>query len=223
MIKKIFCSLMAVITFMFAGCTESVDPVLEDPEIQEMIIEEIYESLKEDETSEESYNMIQGTSDKDFVYCRDFFDYYNGACVPVAIINNMKILEDTQGIDIIESNETDRDLYKELVKTCKTERDGSTIISDMLEGIQETFDDRNIDLEVSYFEYDIFDNIKKEIDNNKPLIMGDTKEGIEHAYTVIGYTEDATGKYVITFTGWVESPYETVKLDEENQIFVYYK
>lgn len=163
---------------------------------------------------------IKGYNPGSLVYSDQFRSYYNGACVPVSTINTMKILEATQGIDIIKSNESDFDIYKELIVNFKTMESGNTYVEDVISGLQQTYYNRGINLTVGYLQDNIFENIKNEIDNNRPLILGDYTPGVEHAFTVIGYKEDNTGKYVITFTGWGNSLYETLPVRESNQIFI---
>lgn len=243
MFKKILFTIFIGTSLIFSGCSQ-VKPNFENTdniavEQQEIESEELrdydtpeeemenYEEIEEYEENIDtdlpsSYN-ISGYNQNDFIYTKEFFGYYNGACAIVTIMNNIEILEDTQNLSIREPNETDRELYTELAENCNTESNGDTTNEDMIDGIQETFDERDIDLEVDCFEKNVFENTKKQILQNKPVILGDASPDINHAYTVIGYKEDNTGKYFLTFTGWAESPYEFVEYDGEYQSVIYYK
>lgn len=197
-----------------------IKPEVKPETVPEVKPETVPEVIPEEKPARKTQATIQGYNPGSLVYSDQFRNYYNGACVPVSTINTMKILEATQGIDIIKSNESDFDIYKELIVNFKTMESGNTYVEDVISGLQQTYYNRGINLTVGYLQDNIFENIKHEIDNNRPLILGDYTPGIEHAFTVIGYKEDNTGKYVITFTGWGNSPYETLPIRESNQIFI---
>ena len=163
--------------------------------------------------------LIENYNKQELTFCKDFEDNHNGACGPVSVLNTAKILEATQGVDIIGEDEQ---AYNEVVDFCDTTEDGGTAICNLLDGTNDYYDTKGVDFDLEYIEdTDVFESIKEEIDNDRPIILCDTTPGIEHGYTVIGYQEEDGVKSLITFTGWVEEPYRIVPLSEDNtQIFI---
>lgn len=184
--------------------------------------EEINQNIKVDLTSEKAKKTITFIKDytkANFVYTSDFSYLYNGACAPVAGYNIMKYYEVANNQKIIEDNQTDLSMYLNFVENCKTNEKGGTQIHNMKAGIEKTFKERNVDINVKYVDFLLWYRIKREINNNRPLILANLTKGLEHAYVVVGYVEDNDTKAVITYTGWKSKAFEVIPINESEQCY----
>lgn len=218
--KKFFIVAINVVLLIFFG-TGIIANTLQD--VQTVREDNYYSILLNEEYEEEDiYEIIDGYDEYRFSYCTDFANYYNGACGPVAFINTIKIFEDINNVDIIKGRR-EREIYKDLVKKFKTKENGGTKVKNLNSGIELFAKEENLDFKPEYIDFNLAYKVRKEINNNRPLILCDVTPGVEHCFVVVGYIKKHNIDSVVVFTGWQDTPYMVVPIKENDQVFIKFK
>ena len=186
---------------------------------EQKVIETVNIKISEN-TLVNEISTINGYNKMDYVYTTDYSNMYKGSCAPVAVSNIMNYYSKNTGKKIVMKNKVTDEQFIQIATNLKTDINGGTLISNLKEGIEKSFEDYNVEIDLRVIRFNLWETIVKEIDNQRPLLLASAEEKIEHAYIVVGYIViDEDTKAVITFTGWKDNPYRIMGINQDEQFY----
>lgn len=68
--------------------------------------------------------------------------------------------------------------------------------------------------DVNEYWLNLWSDVTRDIDSNKPIIMAYNSPSLNHAYIVLGYKTEDGIKYLYVFSNWASSPFQWLEYNQ---------
>ena len=147
-------------------------------------------------------------------YTSDFTQVqYGNNCGPTMVANILSYFDTGRNVDLFSGTIT-QSLYNQICADCSY-TGASGINLDTAATAIETFATRaGKTADIDEYWLNLWSDVTRDIDANKPIIMAYNSPSLNHAYIVLGYKVEDGIKYLYVFSNWASSPFQWLEYNQ---------